>query len=107
MIRNFMDGGTDTALALRASVEKVGQLAAKGDKGADLILATDGVDFGHGAQLAALDAAAKLGIRLWTVAIECDIAPADPLRARAASYVRLGASDLSDGRSAVALGAAA
>ncbi len=106
MIRSFLSGGTDTARAVRASVDKIRELAAKGDAGADLVLVTDGIDGGTGVS-AALDDAAKIGARLWTVAIECEIPADHPLRARAVSYVELGRPDMIDPRSAVSLGRAA
>ena len=99
MIQRFLNGGTMISLALSVSTDEVKMLAKKGERGADIILVTDGIDgdeFGHAK---AIDDAAAIGARLWTVAIECDISENASLRSRAASYVRLGAADMTSGAS--------
>jgi len=106
MIRSFLRGGTATGRALDVAVEQVKELARKGQKGADIVLVTDGVDDDEAEQTQALDAGQALGVRLWTVAIECTIDESSPLRARAAHYTRLGVADLEEGKSVVALGSA-
>jgi uncharacterized protein with von Willebrand factor type A (vWA) domain len=106
MIRHFLGKGTAIGLALGVSVQQVRDLAQKGQKGADIILVTDGVDGDVGAQETAILAAHGIGARLWTVAIECDIPVASPLRAKAAHYIRLGRSELND-RSVTLLAGAA
>lgn len=99
MIRRFLDGGTMISLALNVSTDEIKALAKKGELGADIILVTDGVDPDNARHEGAIDEAATLGARLWTVAIECDIAESAALRSRAASYVRLGAADMNSGAS--------
>lgn len=106
MIRSFLSGGTAIGLALDVAVQQVKALAQKGQKGADIVLVTDGVDGDEAAQTKALDAGAPLGVRLWTVAIECAIPATSPLRARAAHFTHLGARDLEAGSSVTTLGGA-
>lgn len=100
MIRTFLDGGTKIALAIGVAVREVEQLAAKGDRGADVILVTDGVDEDRVGHTSALDAAAKADVRLWLVAIDEAIKDSSVLRARAAGYAYLGDRQLDDGASA-------
>lgn len=107
MIRHFLRGGTDIGLALEVAVEQVRELAKKGQHGADIVIVTDGIDGDDDAQNAALDKADALGARLWTVAIECTIETGSPLRDRATHYVELGAAQMTDAKSVVALGGAA
>lgn len=107
MIKHRCHGGTDTALALRSAAEQVVALSKKGAGGADVVLVTDGVDGdtdGHAAGVAWLE---KLGARLWTVAIECEIAASNVLRAKASTYIHLGGVDLTGTSGAVALSGAA
>jgi uncharacterized protein with von Willebrand factor type A (vWA) domain len=106
MIRHWLSGGTDIGTALQAGVDKSLDLARKGDKGADLILVTDGIDGDTHAQVSALGRAAKHGIRLWTVGIETSIPDDHPLRASAASYSELGAADMTDARSVLSMASA-
>jgi Mg-chelatase subunit ChlD len=100
LIRHFLGGGTAIGLALAAAVDEVKELARRGGRGADVILITDGVDGDIDAQRAALDAARALDIRLWTIAIECEVTAESPLRADAAGYAHLDGQDLTDERSA-------
>jgi hypothetical protein len=97
MVRHFLSGGTAIGLALGVAVQEVRNLGRKGQKGADVVLVTDGVDGDLAAQVQAIAAGRLLGVRLWTVAIECDVTASSPLRAHAAEYTRLGASDLHEG----------
>lgn len=94
MITTFLSGGTYIAGALREGVRQVAALQRMGRKGADLVVVTDGIDELSG-QKEALDDAAALGARLFTVAIECEISESDPLRARASTYTELGDEMLS------------
>ena len=103
MIRHFLDGGTAIGRALAVSVETVREMAKRGQHGADIVLVTDGIDGDTYAQDRALDDAATLGARLWTVAIECTIDATQPLRKRATHYIELGDAQMNDAKSAVAL----
>jgi len=107
MIRHFLGGGTTIGLALRVAVNEVKELAQRGQKGADILLVTDGVDGDEAAQVAAVEEALALNVRLWTVAIECELSQASPLRAKAAHYVRLGGADLVNGATVLLLAGAA
>jgi len=107
MIRHFMGGGTAIGMALSNAAEQVRELTKKGQVGADVVLVTDGEDGNHHAQNAALDELGALGARLWTVAIECSVYPGAPLRDRATAYVELGAAQMTDASSVVAIGKAA
>jgi uncharacterized protein with von Willebrand factor type A (vWA) domain len=107
MIRHFLRGGTEIGLALTRAVAEVKALAAKGSRGADVVLVTDGVDDDQAAMDEALTEADAAGTRLWTVAIECDVDEDSPIRKRAASYVRLGAGDLDRADTAISLSGAA
>jgi Mg-chelatase subunit ChlD len=97
MVRHFLSGGTAIGLALGVAVQEVRNLAKKGQRGADIVLVTDGVDGDEAAQARAIAEGQALGVRLWTVAIECDVRASSPLREHAAEYTRLGASDLHEG----------
>lgn len=107
MIRHFMGGGTDIAMALTNAAEQVRELTKKGQTGADVVLVTDGEDRDYAGQLRALDDLGTLGARLWTVAIECTVYQGAPLRDRATAYIELGAAQMTDPKSIVALGKAA
>lgn len=96
MVRHFLGGGTAIGLALKVAVQEVRDLAQRGQKGADIVLVTDGVDGDETSQLGATAEGKALGVRLWTVAIECDVRESSPIRAEAAAYTRLGASDLNE-----------
>lgn len=104
MVRHFLSGGTAIGLALSEGVEQVKALEKSGQRGADIVLVTDGVDDDVAAQTAAVNEAVAMQARLWTVAIQCTIPEASPLRARASQYTRLGAEALSDGKSVTLIG---
>ena len=106
MIRHFLGGGTAIGLALSVAVQQVRDLALKGQKGADVILVTDGVDGDTKAQETALAEGHGIGARLWTVAVECDIPEESPLRAKAAHYIRLSKKDLTEKSVTLLAGAA-
>lgn len=93
MSRHFLDGGTDIADALYNAAREVGNLAMSGHVGADIVMITDGVDNSGVAQEKILGLVQAQGVRLWTVAIECEIPLEMPLRKRASDYVRVGATD--------------
>jgi hypothetical protein len=92
MMRSCLGGGTDIAKALRVGLDEVGDLAAAGFVGADVILVTDGEDQNHQGQNQALDAMAAQGIDLYTVAIETTIAASSPLITRAKRVVNVGST---------------
>lgn len=107
MIRTFLTGGTAIGLALDVAGRQVEELARRGDHGADVILVTDGVSHDTNEQTAALDKLKVMKARLYTVAIECGIAPESPLRACATSYSELGRDRLTDSSSVSVLAKAA
>lgn len=107
MIRTFLDGGTAIGTALEACVAEVAALETKGARGADIICITDGVDSTVERQERALDLADKLSARLWTVGIECEIAPDYPIRRRAVTFTELGRTGLTDANTITALSQAA
>lgn len=106
MSRHFLSGGTDIARALYVAAQEVGNLAQEGFVGADIVMITDGEDNSHPQQEKILSLVQGQGVRLWTVAIECDISggcrcgqcqgrPA-PLARRASELVRVGQTDRAD-----------
>ena len=107
MIKHFLSGGTAIGLALTNAVDQVKALASRGDKGADIVLVTDGIDHDTEAHVEAMDAAKAIGARVWTVAIECAIPSDAALRAGAAQYTELGGAQMRDGASVTKLSAAA
>lgn len=106
MIRHFLGGGTAIGLALGVAVQQVRELAQRGQKGADVILITDGIDGDVTAQANAIKEGDAIGARLWTVAIECDIPETSPVRSKAAHFIRLGRKDLSEKSVTLLAGAA-
>ena len=96
MAKHFMDGGTYIAGALERGLAQVGELEKKGLIGADLILITDGEDGDHARQEPHLLEAAKRGVRLWTVAIECRPDPKSPIVKYAEKVIRVGATKRAD-----------
>lgn len=104
MVGHFLSGGTAIGLALRVALEQVKALEQKGQRGADIVLVTDGIDGDEAAQLEPLSEARRRGVRLWLVAIECEIPEDSPLRKGAAQYTRLGKEALTDGKSVTLLG---
>ncbi len=105
MLRSHLGGGTEIGRALLEAGRQVQRLAQRGDKGADVLLVTDGIDDDEEAQRAAV---AALGdARLWTVGIDTEIEPGSVLRANAAGCAHVSDAELGDERTVVALGAAA
>jgi hypothetical protein len=92
MMRKFLGGGTDIAQALRVGLDSVGDLAAAGFAGADLIIVTDGDDGDFAGQNEALDAADAQGIDLYTVAVETTLDPQSPLQTRAKRVINVGST---------------
>ncbi len=97
VIHHWLGGQNDAALALDNGADEVDRLAKKGTKGADVILITDGVEDITSRHERAIDRVEAQGARLWTVAVECAIAPTNPLRARAEQYVPIGGAELREG----------
>jgi len=63
-------GGTDIETAMRVCVRQVGDLEITGEHGADIVFITDGEDQYEESPFIE---AKKLGVQLWTVAIDVDI----------------------------------
>ncbi len=107
MISHFLDGGTSIGIAMGVALDEVVALAAEGKRGADMILITDGIDGDAGAIARQVDRAKAANVRLWTVAIECDIYESSPLRKDAAGFTRIGDRQLHDASTVNVLGKAA
>lgn len=90
MTRHFLGGGTEIAKALAVSAREVGNLAAQGFVGADIVLITDGGDNNHKAIETTLGYAQAQGVRLWTVLIEMQPDPNSPIVKRASEVIRVG-----------------
>src|SRR6185295_13969171 len=103
LARSFLSGGTDFGNALKLGVMQVGDLAAQGFDGADVLLITDGEDFNYAAHTKQIDDMDVRGIKLWTVAIGCDIRTEAPVRQRAERYTFAADSKLTDPSTAVSL----
>lgn len=107
LARHFLGGGTDICQALKRAAAAVADMAAEGDKGADVVLVSDGCDHrverscddgtGRTRGQEALDAIEATGARLWTVAVDCEIDGV--LRERAQRYVEVSARDVRTDRS--------
>lgn len=105
-VKHFFNGGTDTHCALVAAHEEVRMLAVEGVHGADVVLVTDGVDDKVLAMRRAIETMNKDQVRLWTVAIECDVERTHPIRELAEQYVHVDSGKL-DAEATRALAAAA
>lgn len=86
----FVGGGTDIATAFDVGITQVRRLKQEGQDGADIVLITDGEDpqsvprYPH-----LIKSMKKQEARLWTVAIEANISPTNPIREEAAKYVHV------------------
>ena len=89
LIGTFLSGGTDIGRALRVGADQVAALQSKTGQASDVILVTDGIDGNLTAQVNAVAQIQKLGGRLWTVAIDCEIPEDNPLRSLASEYTHL------------------
>jgi len=98
VIKHFLNAGTKIHLALENASYEVARMAAKGDRGADVILVSDGEDRKSELQDKAIDLIDAQSARLWTVAIECDVPATSPLRARAATYMKVDSQTMRDGK---------
>lgn len=65
-----LSGGTDIGLALRTALAQVDDLAQAGQTGADIVLITDGED--SSSKAGVLQRMADSGVKLWSIAIDCD-----------------------------------
>jgi hypothetical protein len=95
LARGFLGGGTRIGRALSRAAIEVERMARKGDKGADVVIVTDG-ETGESLD-PQIDEVQKVGARLWTVSIEVNLREQDPLRARAERYTNLGYRELESG----------
>lgn len=103
MARSFLSGGTDFAGGLRVGFEQVGDLAAAGHSGADVVFITDGSEdyltYGNNQRMLmnqTLDEMDRDGVKLWTIGIGARHDPEFPLRKRAAKWVFAHDRDLGD-----------
>jgi len=103
---HFLNGGTAIGRALNVSADEIQAMAAKGHRGADVVLITDGIDYDVAAQADAVRRLGGMDARLWTVAIECDIPVGNILRDKSSQYIKLGGEQLVDGKSVVSLAGA-
>lgn len=95
LARGFLGGGTYIGRALSRSAVEVERMAKKGDKGADVVLVTDGES---GESLHdEIDKIQSVGSRLWTVGIETNIRESDTIRSRAEKYTSIGYHELASG----------
>jgi hypothetical protein len=97
VLKHWFGAGNRCQLALDNSADLVDQLQAKGDRGADVILVTDGVEPMTAEHEAAIDRIAARQARLWTIGIECPIDEDACIRARAEQYTYLDGSDVARG----------
>lgn len=101
--RHFLSGGTQIARALERAAEAVCELAAKGDKGADVVLVSDGVDSSLDKVVEGDTTAGELamehleatGARLWSIAIDCEFE--GMLKDRAVRYAHIGSAQMAAG----------
>jgi len=103
MARTFLSGGTSFSAALTVGRAQVGDLAAQGFEGADIVLVTDGEESDYAAHTRHIDAMDVQGIKLWTVGIGCDIRQGAPVRDRAEKYTFAADRQLADPNNAVDL----
>lgn len=94
VIRHWLGGGNVCELALSNAADQVEALQKQGDKGADVVLVTDGVETMTSRHEKAIDRIQARGARLWTVGIEVPIAPDVCIRARAERYTHIDCGDM-------------
>jgi uncharacterized protein with von Willebrand factor type A (vWA) domain len=90
----FLDGGTAIGAAIEVGVMEVETLAKGGHTGADLVLITDGGNTGSYTLEGPVDTMLKADVRLFTVAIDCEITGL--LKDKASEYVHLSDKDMAD-----------
>jgi len=84
---HFMWGGTAIDRALDVGLREVRALAQKGQRGADIVLTSDGVCSNRSRHPACVGAINQAGVRLWSVALGVDFT--GPIRDGAARYVKI------------------
>ncbi|MDD5008572.1 MAG: VWA domain-containing protein, partial [Syntrophorhabdaceae bacterium] len=97
LITHFLSGGTSIARALLRSAEEVSKMERKGERGADVVLVTDGCDSNYSAQEDAIEKIKSLGSKLWTVMIQCSVDESSAIRKLAHKYVELEVGNLVNG----------
>jgi hypothetical protein len=97
VLKHWFGGGNECQLALDNAADLVDTLQAKGDRGADVILVTDGVEDMTPEHDAAIDRIEARQSRLWTIGIECPIDEGACIRARAEQYTHLDTADVERG----------
>lgn len=105
MIQHWMGGGTTLGLALENAADLVDELQKKGDRGADVVLVTDGQSGGQERQERAIKRLNATGARLWTVAVELHVAPSDAIRAKAEQFTGIGGAEIAAGDASAMEGA--
>lgn len=97
VLKHWLGGGNRCQLALNNSADMVEQLQKQGDRGADVVLVTDGVEAMTAEHDRAIDRIEARGARLWTVGIEEPIAPSACIRERAERFIHLDGADIARG----------
>ena len=103
MTRSFMSGGTSFTGAFEAAKLEVADLEARGFKGADVMIITDGQDPNADLQNAMIDQFDADGVKLWTVGVGLVIDANAPIRKRAERYVQARDRDLANADNAANL----
>jgi len=97
MIKHWFGAGNSCHLALSNAADMVDTLQSQGDRGADVVLITDGVEDMLPEHDQAIDRIDARNARLWTVGIECPIDKNACIRARAERYIHLDGGDVQRG----------
>ena len=96
-------GGTSFTGAFEAAKLEVADLEARGFKGADVMIITDGQDPNADLQNAMIDQFDADGVKLWTVGVGLVIDANAPIRKRAERYVQARDRDLANADNAANL----
>jgi len=96
-LKYWLGGGNECQLALDNAADLVEELQKQGDKGADVVLVTDGVETMTPEHDAAIDRIEARGSRLWTVGVECPIDETACIRARAKEFIHIGGEEIDNG----------
>lgn len=103
MSRCFLSGGTSFGTALKRGRKVVGDLAADGFEGADIVLITDGDDWDHKFHNREIDHMDAANIRLWTIAIGEALDANVPVVRRAEKYTYAPDRELGNYQTAIKL----